>query len=241
MTVERMDPQVLAAFADGELPPEEAARVVLHLARCPEDQAQVDAIMALTETLGRAYDPVLAAPLPPAMAALLAEPAPTVVPFRRRAPLATLAGLSLAAGLALAALFWPAPPPAPGLLAQGPVPARSVLAEVLAELPAGETRMVDKGAEAMVLATLPLPDGRHCREIEIATDAGALHAGLACTAGDGWDIVASLTLDPAPQDGGYVPASGAEVEALTAWLDAAGAGAALSPDAESALIGAGWR
>lgn len=241
MTVERMDPQVLAAFADGELPPEEAARVVLHLARCPEDQAQVDAIMALTETLGRAYDPVLAAPLPPAMAALLAEPAPTVVPFRRRAPLAALAGLSLAAGLALAALFWPGASPAPGYLAQGPVPERSVLAEVLAELPAGETRMIAKGAEAMVLATLPLPDGRHCREIEVATDAGALEAALACTAPGGWDIVATLTVEPPPQDGGFVPAAGTEIETLTRWLDAAGAGEALSPEEEARRIAAGWR
>lgn len=240
MTVERMDPQVLMAFADGELSPEEAARVVLHLARCPEDQAQVDAIMALTETLGRAHDPVLSAPLPPAMAALLADPA-VVVPLRRRTPLAALAGLALAAGLAAVALLWPGAAPAPDLLAQGPVPARSVLAEVLAELPMGETRMVAKGAEAMVLATLPLPDGRHCREIEIATDTGVLHAGLACTAADGWDIVATLTLDPAPQAGGYVPASGAEIEALTRWLDTAGAGAALSPEDETALIGAGWR
>lgn len=240
MAVERMDPQVLAAFADGELPPEEAARVVMHLARCPEDQAAVDALMALTETLGRAYDPVLAAPLPPAMAALLAEPS-TVVPLRRRLPLAGVAGLALAAGLAVAALFWSGAAPAPGLLAEGPVPPRSVLAEVLAELPTGRTRMIDKGAEAMVLATLPLPDGRHCREIEIATDAGPLHAGLACTTPGGWAIVASLTIDPAPQAGGFVPAAGAEVEPLTRWLDAAGAGAALSPEDEAALIGAGWR
>lgn len=240
MTVERMDPQVLMAFADGELPPDEAARVVMHLARCPEDQAQVDAIMALNEALGRAHDPILRAPLPPAMAALLAEPA-TVVPLRRRLPLAGLAGLALAAGLAVAALFWPGAAPAPGFLAQGLVPDRSVLAEALAEMTTGETRLIAKGAEAMVLATLPLPDGRHCREIEVATDAGAVEAALACTAPAGWEIVATLTVEPPPATGTFVPAAGAEVEVLTRWLDAAGAGAALSPADEAALIAAGWR
>lgn len=50
-----MDKQHLAAFADGELSPEEAAAVVMYLADHPADQAWVDDLMAANAALAQAF------------------------------------------------------------------------------------------------------------------------------------------------------------------------------------------
>ena len=114
MDRERMDPRLLNAFADGELEPEEAARVVMHLADCPEDQALVDAIMMTNALLVRACAGPLEEPVPPAIrAAIFGPPAAAeprgarVVAFRRPGVRAALWGGALAAGLAAAAVLLP--------------------------------------------------------------------------------------------------------------------------------------
>jgi anti-sigma factor RsiW len=61
----------LAAFADGELEPEEAARVVMHLADHPEDQAYVDRIAVERALLARAYGPIAAEPVPERIRAVI--------------------------------------------------------------------------------------------------------------------------------------------------------------------------
>ena len=68
-----MDQRLLNAFADGELEPEEAARVVMHLADCPEDQALVDAIMMMNVLLVRACAGPLEEPVPPDMPEVMAQ------------------------------------------------------------------------------------------------------------------------------------------------------------------------
>ena len=56
MTETTMDKARLAAFVDGELSPEDAAEVVMHLANDPVDQAYVDELMALNVIIADAYD-----------------------------------------------------------------------------------------------------------------------------------------------------------------------------------------
>ena len=61
------DKDRLAAFGDGELSPEEAAAVVMHLADHPDDQAWVDDLIAANETLAAAFAAPLHEPVPEAI------------------------------------------------------------------------------------------------------------------------------------------------------------------------------
>lgn len=237
-----MDRDRLAAFADGELSPEEAAAVVMHLADHPGDQAYVDEIVAAGETLARAFAAPLGEPVPPALRAVLEGAAPTaqVLPFRRRAPsLASAAvGLALAAGLAAVAVMVPG---SPGRLAPGAVAVGSALDVALDSLPAGVPQPFGAGRDLVVLASMPAAAG-FCREFEVADrDAGRLEVALACRDGAGWRVEAVLAEAAGPAAGdGFVPAGGAETQALDAFLDRAGAGPALDPAAEAAAIARGW-
>ena len=94
----------LAAFVDGEMTPEAAAEVVMHLADHPLDQAYVDDLMAANEALAKAFAGPMSEQVPPRIlaaiegwqsAGLAAVPS-TVIPFRRR-PVMAFGGLALAA------------------------------------------------------------------------------------------------------------------------------------------------
>ena len=239
-----MDKDRLAAFADGELTPEEAAAVVMHLADHPEDQAFVDDLMAANEALAKAFAGPMSEPVPPRILAAIegrkAEAAPNVIAFPRR-PVVAAGGVALAASLALAAVLWPGAPDV--TLTVGPVPVDHVLHEPLQTLPSGQTVGIGENAELTILATLPVPDG-HCREVEVIDRAaGRLDMVLACQQGQGWQVRLALA-EPLPEDvsdDGYVPAGGAETQALTLWLDQMGAGMALDAEAEAAAIARGWQ
>ncbi|MES2664688.1 MAG: zf-HC2 domain-containing protein [Pseudomonadota bacterium] len=229
----------LAAFVDGELSPEEAAAVVMHLADHPADQAHVDDLIAANEALALAFAAPLAEPVPPAMRALILGEGATVLPYRRRAPLVVAgAGVALAAGLAVAALI--VPQAVPGLQ-PGRVADSSALARVLAQAPSGTPQALDAGREVLILASLPTPAG-FCREVEVLDRAAdRLDLALACTSGAGWQVEMVLTEAlSGPAAGGFVPASGAEVQGIGPFLDRIGAGPALDAATEARLIAAGW-
>lgn len=240
MNRERMDPRLLNAFADGELEPEAAARLVMHLADCPEDQAVVDGIMVMNALLVRACGGPLDEPVPPAIRAAIFGPSANVTPFRRRV-LAASWGLALAAGLAAAAVLLPRLGRDADEIALGPVPERSPVAEALAELAPGDSRLVARDVELSMIASYAVPGG-YCREFAIAAGAGeAERLGLACTAGDGWQVAARERPPEADAGTRYVPAGGDDEDAIRTRLDALGAGPALSPEEEAAAHAAGWR
>lgn len=236
-----MDKTRLAAFADGELSPEEAAAVVMHLADHPEDQAYVDDLMAANMALARAFGAPMSEPAPPAiLRAIAGEPQPArVLPFRARHALA-LGGLSLAAAVALAAVLLPSP--SGPVLTLGPVARQAPLHDHLESLPSGQTVDLGRGRDLTILATLPV-EGGHCREVEVIDrPAARLELALACTAAAGWQIEVALS-EPLPEavaDQGFVPAGGVETDGLTPWLDRLGAGVAVDPAGEAGLIARGW-
>ncbi len=230
MTKER-----LAAFVDGELTPEEAAQVVLHLADHPDEQALVDEMMAANLALQRAFGAPMAEPVPPAILATLGMG--QVVPLRRRA--VPLWGAVLGAGLAAAAAFVAMlPGAAPGLVV-GPVAEGSALHQVLTARASGDAAVLGDGSTLAVLATMPASGG-WCREVERLAE-GLTEVALACTEGGVWrvDVVLAEGLSPAAD--GFMPASGEGAAALTPWLDRRGAGSVLTPDQERAALAAGWR
>lgn len=250
MAPERMDPRLLNAFADSELTPEEAARVVMHLADCPEDQTVVDGIMMTNALLARACAGPLDEPVPPAIRAAIfgAPPERTsaqVTPFRRPAARTAFWGAALAAGLAAAAVFLPRLAEDGGELALGPVPARNPIAEALTELASGETQLVARDVELAMVASYAVPGG-FCREFTLHTGPGAVDlapdlVGLACNEGAGWQV-AAREAEPAPHaQTHFVPAAGDAEDAIRSGLDAHAAGPALSAEEERAARAAGWR
>ncbi len=242
-----MDPDTLAAFVDGELSPEQAARVVIHLADHPQDQAYVDELMAANVALAQAFAAPLSEPVPAAIHAAIMGASANVVPLRPRGwrpdvRMVTYAALAVAAALAMVAVLPPlATNPGDGL-AIGPVAAGSALDSALTTLASGTPLALEGGAEVMILATLPTPTG-HCREVEVLHhEANRLDLGIACRSdGTPWIVEAMLseTLASSGTDG-FVPASGAEAQSLQFALDRLGAGETLLPAAEADLLAKGW-
>lgn len=242
-----MDRDRLAAFADGELTPEEAAAVVLHLADHPGDQAWVDEVMAANLQLRRAFADIAQEPVPDRFTRLiLPDPAPEgarVVPFRRPVTPARagLAGAALALAAALAAMaFLPGGSGAP--LRIGPVAPGTPLHAALETLPSGRTQAFGDRGGLTVLATLPA-DGTVCREFELSQPVQAqLQMGIACRRGDGWSVEIMLAETAIPPAGSadYTPAFGPEVQAVETWLDSRGVGMALDAAQEAEWIARGW-
>ncbi len=250
-----IDAATLDAFADGALSPEEAARVVLHLADCPGDQAYVDAVMETNALLAAAYAAPLHQALPERLRATIfpAEAAPAgrgtarrgrPVGLARPGRTAVWGALAASAVLAvgLAASLAPGRNPARDAIAGLPG-ADAALRAALESSPSGAVAETVDGATITVIASF-LGDGkRPCREFEVE-DAAAMTEGVACRdATGGWITeiaVASRLPEPQARRSGFVTASGAGDDALDATLDRLGAGMLLTPDEESALIASGW-
>jgi hypothetical protein len=249
-----MDKTILDRFADGELPPEEAAGVVMRLADSPSDQTYVDHLIAANELLARAFAAPLGEPVPESIRATIFGPAPVevaaptqtdVVPFFGRLG-RPAAALAFAASVAAAAMIWVTlAPDAPAIsLSLGPLAPDDAAYKVFQSLPSGQPGTLPNGARLMVLASMKLPDGNICREFEkISAGEALITYGVACrNGGEGWDI-GVLVSEPLPngaEDQAFVTAAGPEARALTLFLNRAGAGATLSPEEEADAIADGW-
>ena len=241
-----MDRERLAAFVDGELSPEEAAAVVLHLADHPGDQAYVDDLFAANAALADAFGAPAMERVPDTILATIdgAAARAAILPFRLR-PVGLAAGFAMAAALtAFAVLLRPEAGPA---LALGPVIGGSALAEALDVLPSGGVAELPDGREMMVLASFAV-EGGHCREVEVMDPAAAeIELGLACKGQDmvgghgGWqvEVVLKEALSTEMAEG-FVAAEGAMATGLSPFLDQRGAGLAMTPEEEEAAIAAGW-
>lgn len=237
--MERLDTATLHAFADGELEPEQAARIVMHLADCPADQQAVQQIMAMNALLARTCEAPLHEPVPPAIRAAIFGPPVAVSPPGTRKWARWVAGTgALAAALALAVVLLPrADGPA---LALGPVEPRSPMAEALDQLASGQSRLVARKTELGIIASFAV-EGGYCREFSLRHDTGPDQAALACSAPDGWHVAARQGAQVSAPASGYVPAGGDNDDPIGAQLDARGAGLALTPLQEAQARGAGWR
>ncbi|MDZ4392878.1 anti-sigma factor family protein [Cypionkella sp.] len=244
-----LDKDRLAAFVDGEMSPEDAAAVVMHLADNPQDQAYVDDLMATNSALAQAFSAPLFEPVPAHLHDLIlgSVAEDKVVRFRpksvTRGGILLLSGLATGAALAASlvlAVFLPAIDA--NKLALGPLTTDSPLHQVLASLPSGTVQTMANGAEVMILSSLPTTNG-FCREVEVIhVEAQLLEAALACTEGAAWTIEVIITegLADATQAEGFATASGAEAQSFTPFLDRIGAGTFLSSEEESNAIARRW-
>lgn len=239
-----MDKDRLAAFVDGELGPEEAAQVAMHLADHPADQAYVDDLYAANEALAQAFAAPLHEPVPEAILATIMgqtaqSTAPNVVPFRRRMPLVA-GGLALAASLVAVALVLPGLNAGADGLALGPMAAADPVTQTLDGQASGVPVTLSDGRQSMVLASFAMPDGRFCREFELVDSAkGRVDYGLGCRSEQTW-VIEAVIAEVAAVDPGYVPADGGEADTLTRYLERGGEPVLLDAAAETAAIQRRW-
>jgi hypothetical protein len=238
---ERWTETEIAAFLDGELDEERAARVAAAL---ESDPAAADVARRLQDNdrlLREAFAAPLAEPVPAAIATALAAPAGRVVPFPGRPrrvsgwmPAALAASVALTVSLAGGALLRSGN----GTPVMAVGPAADSLAAVLETEPSGVALN-----RVRPLASF-LVDGGVCREFEVlGAEAAPTSQGLACRAGSGWSVILATAVEPAradPAGGGFAPADGMASDAIGPLLESLGAGPALDPAAERAAIAAGW-
>jgi len=254
----RPSDEILMAYADDMLAPDERARVAAYLAI---DEDARDTVEMFCETSALAREAfVIPADAPPmnALAAKIlahdhsaARPDGTVVEvppsFWHRATrivgaaprlaAATLLLVGLAAGWFSARLSGQEE----SQVALGEVGAGTVIARVLERNASGQA-----SNQVVVISTFRDRQGRPCREFEMmrqGSEAEAELAGVACRQPTGRWIVegaARIAIRPSDQTG-YVPSGADEKDALAALLTLIGAGKALTAEQEQALLRAGWK
>lgn len=243
--------EILLAYADDELPPAERAAVERRLAYDAEARDRLQAFTTTGQWLARAYDDTLRAPPPPALVEAIrahaggagqAAGAPVPRP-RWRLPGWLLAGpafggLGVAAGVALMVVLQP-PSVEGGREA-------TLLDATLETAASGETRAAEIAGERFEITpvgTVRVAGGGICREFTEIRDAGeAVTHGIACRAEAGdWRQVARIDLSAGSGEApGFALASGDPQAVFDALLDSLGTSEILTPDAERALLEAGW-
>lgn len=218
----------IGAYVDGEMDEIARRRFQAELVADPELARLVAAEEQLRATLRARFDPLLDEPVPPALAALVAEQAKVVPLAAPRTRWSAGAFAAIAASLVLGLALGTQLRPEPELRsAAGGVVAGGALGEAL------ETRLVSAGGEGPRIGlTFRATDGAWCRTFEQGP-----RVGIACRGADGWQL---RRLDIAPRGGDTAyrqAASGAVAEAAQEMA----ADAPLDAVAERRVISGGWR
>lgn len=230
-----IDPETLMAYADGELDPLAAKRIEAAIAVDPALADQVEQHRKLTASLRAAFDPVVAAPAPPAVEAMLRDSARVVPlapkPARRERPFWMGAvAASLVAGLLAGPLVFPRDPGGVALR-DGTAIARGDVAKALgAQLASAQT------GDAPVRVGITFRDGaqRWCRTFETGAT-----GGIACAQGGNWRI--ERLYGGVSRRGGAYRQAGSPGAAMMADAQSMMAGDPLDAAAEKAARDAGWR
>lgn len=210
--------ETLMAYVDGELDTTARSEFEAALARDPALAQRVEAARRLRTTLSRAFDPVLAEPVPERLvAAAHGRPAPANVqplPAPRAArpifPAARAAGWSwpqwgaLAASLVLGLLLGPRLLSRPGTITTQD--GRLVAAGSLAAALDTQLASTQTGSEpAHIGVSFRSGSGEYCRTFDLR--GGEALAGLACRRGGRWQVDAVMTAG-GERSGDYTSASG---------------------------------
>lgn len=234
----KVTPELLAAYADGQLEGADKARVEAAIAADPALAEEVARHQRLRAALAAHYAPVAAEPVPDRLAALLKGSEPQaeaeVTSFaaarakrgmppaiRRWAP---LAGPALAASLVLA--IWQ---PWQGGLPEGY--ADAALAGAL-DTRLAATQAAD--ADPRILVSFEAANGGLCRAWRSGNS-----GGIACRDEAGWKIAQQFAIGPGEAGGEYRQA-GSEADIMAAAQDMA-AGEALDAAGEARAKAKGWK
>ncbi|WP_114963349.1 anti-sigma factor [Tritonibacter mobilis] len=246
MNQDHIPDEVLMAYADGELPADEAAALEARLSEDADLAARVQVFSASAAALQGLKHADTSAAMPagleqalrarvssaaadaPAMVAADPVPAGNVVAFpQRRVPLwtgALAATVALAVGLGA------------GLLAgKGTGPSGSVdpVFAALDSLPSGEVTTLADGTELRMVASFNSSDGALCREYEQIGQNATGQLTVACRDQGAWVPQLVVALGGAE---GYAPASAPEL--LDLYYMQSEAGSVLPPEKERAALAA---
>jgi hypothetical protein len=254
--------EVLSAYIDGELAPEEMARV--------RDAVAGDELLAARLRHFRRVDRLLtefslgidAEPLPPAVLALLAPPrvdtdagasnevGAAELPFARR-PRRWVAGvLALAASLVLAVAIGlqldarrGVETGFDGLVRTGSVAPSSPLYHALEDVPSDEAYAAasDAGVEITPVLSFVSTQQEYCREFRVDADARAAR-GVACRRNDRWETLKVVAAEA--RIGGtahYATATAETDEDFDTFVDGLVADAPLGADAEARALRNRWK
>lgn len=226
--------EMIAAYADGELAGEQLALVEAAVTTDPALADLVAKHRALKEGLGAHFAPVLDAPVPSHLTAMLqprADEANVVsladerrkrgfVPMVRR--WAPIAGPALAASLILA--LWQPWQGTPKGYAEAQL-ATVLDKQLVAEQPST--------APTRILLSFANGAGQYCRAYR-----GATAGGIACRDDNGWRIERAFAVDAAKST--EYRQAGSDADILAAAQELA-AGEALDAEAEAQAMASGWR
>lgn len=227
---ERVDEATVIAWLDGELTPEDAARVERAVAEDAELRALVDRHRAIQARFAAAFDPIAHEPVKLRSAEVVSlaaarsarrEKEKAIAPARRWWIPGAIAA-SLVAGLVIGQMERPA-----GVRDRADALALApTLAHALDQKLAGEPGPV------RVALSFRAQDGAYCRSFT-----GTQLAGVACRAGSGWRL--RYAAPTAPAEGDYRMAGNdpAEASAIAAMI----AGEPLDAAAERKARAEGWR
>lgn len=243
---------VLMAYADGELPPDQMtaiaaaeqadAAIAARIALFTQSRHAVSAAFAVSPAQGS--DPMAAlvrrldqATAPPAEASnvVTLQPRRPVLSrtiLSRPVPLWQLsaaASLAFAVGLSFALS---GAEPATTDIAHLVIGPSDSLARALDTVPAGVRQTVALG-EVEVIGSFTTADGEFCREFELDAADNRTVVSVACRDQDAWDL--RLAVAAASDASGYAPAS--SLDALDAWLDATDASEPMSTEEEAVVLG----
>lgn len=246
MNQDHIPDEVLMAYADGELPADEAATLEARLSEDADLAARVQVFSASAAALQGLKHADTSAAMPagleqalrarvssaaadaPAMVAADPVPAGNVVAFpQRRVPLwtgALAATVALAVGLGA------------GLLAgkgTGPSGGADPVFAALDSLPSGEVTTLADGSELRMVASFNSSDGALCREYEQIGQNATGQLTVACRDQGAWVPQLVVALGGAE---GYAPASAPEL--LDLYYMQSEAGSVLPPEEERAALAA---
>jgi len=234
-----IDDETFFAWLDGELDGEQADEVAAAVAGDPRLTALAEQHRAFGSRLRDAFDPVAAAPLPERLTQAAKAPGADVIPFAARPGRSTpWAGVpqwaAMAATLALGIGLGTAVDTQSGT---APIDMRGGQMFAAAHLDATlDKQLASAGAAGATRVGLTFRDrsGAVCR-----TFADQRASGLACRAGDDWQV-RGLFAAPEGQAGDYRMAAGGD-PALAALVDSTIAGEPFDAAQEKAAQARGWR
>ncbi|HEX7789525.1 MAG TPA: hypothetical protein VF467_03250 [Afipia sp.] len=245
----------IAAWLDGNLSPEEAARFEADMERDPALCEEVAAWQGNDDLLRAAYNGPIEQGVDDALLARMglatveqSKPAGEIVDFQEKPGKraandnpawrrwAIPVGGALAACAALAVLTIGRPP-----ASNTDTGAGARFAEAMESLPSRGKLGLPDGGEVYPVLSFVAADGRYCREFLLG-DKGGSQNGIACKGTSGWKVEAQSRATGTQADPGKIGlAGGPEGGVLDATYDRLGASDPLSVQAERHLIASGWQ
>lgn len=253
--------EMLVAYVDGELSPEDAAEIERALRSDQKVREAVKVFRDSADWSRRAFDDVLREPVPERLIRAatgqenidqVAGSQPTSAPQSRLriAGLAMAASIALAIGIAggfgLSGLVAPGESGPSGLLLVGTVDHDGSLHAALESTASGTLTEIADAGDVMPLSTFIESSGRYCREFQ-ATSAGVAGPkaafGIACRQPAGSWQVEAVVAAPSPaqaQTNSFIPADGAE-DPLQPLIGAMSDFGPISFADEAAVLATGWK